>query len=171
VIIHPTHTKKCCQYSLTGVGVSNAHLTIIIRVKMPAKDVYHDAVKNALIKDGWTITADPYPIKYAEVKLFADLAGDKNLAASRSEKQIVIEIKSFLSRSPMRDFETALGQYLIYKALLAIEHPEQQLYLAIGQTIYEDFFQQLAIKFILEKYQVSLLIIDLQQEEVIAWIN
>ncbi len=29
---------------------------------MPAKDIYHDAVKNALIKDGWTITADPYPI-------------------------------------------------------------------------------------------------------------
>ncbi|MFN7462557.1 MAG: element excision factor XisH family protein, partial [Pseudanabaena sp.] len=27
---------------------------------MPAKDVYHDAVKNALIKDGWVITADPY---------------------------------------------------------------------------------------------------------------
>jgi XisH protein len=22
---------------------------------MPAKDIYHDAVKNALIKDGWTI--------------------------------------------------------------------------------------------------------------------
>jgi hypothetical protein len=25
---------------------------------MPAKDLYHEAVKNALIKDGWTITAD-----------------------------------------------------------------------------------------------------------------
>jgi len=23
---------------------------------MPAKDIYHDQVKNALIKDGWTIT-------------------------------------------------------------------------------------------------------------------
>jgi hypothetical protein len=31
---------------------------------MPAKDIYHDAVKNALIKDGWTITADPYYIIY-----------------------------------------------------------------------------------------------------------
>ncbi|CCQ59468.1 hypothetical protein CWATWH0005_1292 [Crocosphaera watsonii WH 0005] len=26
---------------------------------MPAKDIYHDAVKNALIKDGWKITDDP----------------------------------------------------------------------------------------------------------------
>ena len=147
------------------------HLIFIVWVKMPAKDIYHDAVKQALIKDGWTITADPYPIKYAEVKLFADLAGEKNIAAIRDEKQIVIEIKSFLSRSPMRDFETALGQYLVYKALLSIDHPEQQLYLAIGQKTYEDFFQQVAIKFILEKYQVSLLVIDLEQEEIITWIS
>ncbi|BAY11505.1 XisH family protein [Calothrix sp. NIES-2098] len=138
---------------------------------MPAKDLYHDAVKNALIKNGWIITADPYPIKYAEVKLFADLAGEKTIAATRQGQKIVIEIKSFLSRSPMRDFETALGQYLIYKALLTIDHPEQKLYLAIGQKIYEDFFQQVAIKFIVDKYQVLLLIIDLQQEEIIQWIN
>jgi hypothetical protein len=25
---------------------------------MPAKDIYHDTVKNALIKEGWTITPD-----------------------------------------------------------------------------------------------------------------
>ena len=27
---------------------------------MPAKDIYHDRFKNALIRDGWKITADPY---------------------------------------------------------------------------------------------------------------
>ena len=75
---------------------------------MPAKDVYHDAVKNALIKDGWTITADPYPIKYEEVKFFADLAGEKNISATREGKQIVIEIKSFLGRSPMREARNRL---------------------------------------------------------------
>ncbi|MEH2468400.1 XisH family protein [Nostoc sp.] len=138
---------------------------------MPAKDVYHDAVKNALVNDGWIITADPYPIKYEEVKLFADLAGEKTIAASREGKQIVIEIKSFLSRSPMRDFETALGQYLIYKALLSLEYPEKQLYLAIGEIIYEDFFQKFAIKFILSKYEVSLLVINMNKQEVVEWIS
>ncbi len=44
---------------------------------MPAKDIYHNAVENALIKDSSTITTAPYPIKYAEVKLFADMAGEK----------------------------------------------------------------------------------------------
>lgn len=138
---------------------------------MPAKDTYHDAVKNALIKDGWTITADPYPIKYEEIKLFADLAGEKTISASREGQQIVIEIKTFLSLSPMRDFETALGQYIIYLALLSIDHPDYKLYLAISQKTYEDFFQKIAIKFILERYQVSLLIIDVNKEEIAEWIS
>ena len=29
---------------------------------MSAKDAIHDAVMNALVKDGWTITDDPYTI-------------------------------------------------------------------------------------------------------------
>ncbi|MEH1946684.1 MAG: element excision factor XisH family protein [Nostoc sp.] len=62
--------------------MGNAHLIFIIWVKMPAKYIYHNAVKNALIKDSSTITSDVYPIKYAEVKLFADMAGEKNLSIS-----------------------------------------------------------------------------------------
>ena len=30
---------------------------------MPAKDIHHDTVKNALIKDGWTITHDPLRLR------------------------------------------------------------------------------------------------------------
>jgi len=54
---------------------------------MPAKDRYHDAVKNALTKDGWDITADPYPIKDEEVKLAADLLKPTN-ALSESRNRI-----------------------------------------------------------------------------------
>jgi XisH protein len=28
-----------------------------------AKDIFHEIVKEALIKDGWTITHDPYQVK------------------------------------------------------------------------------------------------------------
>lgn len=41
---------------------------------MPAKDIYHNAVTSALVKDGWTITADPYRILYEDAELYADLA-------------------------------------------------------------------------------------------------
>jgi hypothetical protein len=148
--------------------VGNFYL-VITNKTMPAKDTYHDAVKNALIKAGWTITADPYPIKYEEIRLIADLAGEKTIAATKESEQIVIEVKSFLSRSPMGEFETALGQYLIYQTFLLATHPEYKVFLAIGKNIYEKFFEQVAIQLILQKYQVSLLVIDINQEEVIKW--
>ncbi|WP_445304883.1 element excision factor XisH family protein [Microcoleus sp. S36b_A4] len=36
---------------------------------MPARDIYHQVVKQALIKAGWTITHDPYPLAWAKRKL------------------------------------------------------------------------------------------------------
>jgi hypothetical protein len=31
---------------------------------MPRRDIYHDVVKNAPVKDGWTITHDPFVLAY-----------------------------------------------------------------------------------------------------------
>ncbi|MBR8827170.1 MAG: hypothetical protein DSM107014_04565 [Gomphosphaeria aponina SAG 52.96 = DSM 107014] len=57
---------------------------------MPAKDIYHEAVKNALIKDGWVILAAPYKIKYKDAELFADLAVEKPMAAEHNGLKIVL---------------------------------------------------------------------------------
>jgi hypothetical protein len=46
---------------------------ILIPLLMPKLDIIHNAVKNALIKDGWIITDDPYIIEYRKTKLYADL--------------------------------------------------------------------------------------------------
>ena len=48
---------------------------------MPAKDLYHEAVKNALIKDGWTITHDPLTLKIGESRLFMDLGAEQMIGA------------------------------------------------------------------------------------------
>ncbi|MEH2242869.1 MAG: element excision factor XisH family protein [Nostoc sp.] len=37
-----------------------------IKSNMPAKDIYHDAVKNSLIKEGWIITDDPLHLKWGQ---------------------------------------------------------------------------------------------------------
>lgn len=76
---------------------------------MPAKDIYHNEVKNALIKDGWTITDDPYFIKYEDAELYADLAAEKPIAAERQGQKIVVEIKSFVGKSLMYDFHVGPG--------------------------------------------------------------
>jgi hypothetical protein len=40
---------------------------------MPAYDAFHDAVKNGLIKDGWTITDDPLRIEIGLLNVYVDL--------------------------------------------------------------------------------------------------
>jgi hypothetical protein len=39
---------------------------------MAQRDSIHSAVKQALVKDGWEITDDPYVITYGERFLFVD---------------------------------------------------------------------------------------------------
>jgi hypothetical protein len=55
---------------------------------MPAKDIYHDCVKKALEKDGWTITNDPFKLKWGFRELFVDLGATKLVAAERGEQKI-----------------------------------------------------------------------------------
>lgn len=74
-----------------------------------ARDVIHDAVKSALIKDGWDITADSYTIKFKGAKVFVDLAAEMPIAAERGGERIAVEIKSFLGASPLHELEAALG--------------------------------------------------------------
>ena len=40
---------------------------------MPALDRDHVAVRNALVKDGWTITHDPLRLNYKKKRLYVDL--------------------------------------------------------------------------------------------------
>ena len=56
-----------------------------------AKDIIHQAVKNALIKDGWTITADPYPLRFEDKSLMADLKAERVLLAQRDSREEVIQ--------------------------------------------------------------------------------
>ncbi len=138
---------------------------------MPALDLIHNAVKNALIKDGWNITADPYVIVVGGDKLYVDLAAEQRLAAERDGQKIAVEIESFSGRSPIREFEIALGQYMLYVSAIEQTDPERKMYLAISAQVYEFLFQRVLIRNAVQRYQISLLVILLETEEVAQWIN
>lgn len=74
-----------------------------------AKDIFHEIVKEALVKDGWIITHDPFKLEHLEKKMKVDLGAERILAAQRGVDKIAVEIKSFLSRSRIYDFYAALG--------------------------------------------------------------
>ena len=99
---------------------------------MPAKNIYHDAVLEALKADGWVVTHDPLTLSFGGKDLFVDLGAERTtLAAERGEQRIAVEIQSFLSPSPVRDLEEAIGQYDVYRAVLAEMEPERPIYLAV----------------------------------------
>ncbi|XZO04165.1 MAG: element excision factor XisH family protein [Microcoleus sp.] len=68
---------------------------------MSAKDIFHNAVRSALEKEGWIITHDPLFIKVEELDFFIDLAGEKILAAEKDGFKIAVEIKSFIGASDL----------------------------------------------------------------------
>jgi len=51
-----------------------------------ARDLFHDAVKNALIKDGWLITDDPFFLKVGDSELYIDLGAERLIAAERNNE-------------------------------------------------------------------------------------
>lgn len=138
---------------------------------MAQRDKIHDAVKNALIKDGWRITHDPYQIRYKDVRLYTDLGAERTLGAERGNEKIAVEIKSFLTHSPLHDFGRAMGQYLLYKTYMAMLEPERHLYLAISEFAYQKLFQQQQGLEVAQKVnQISILVIDIVSEEVVQWL-
>jgi hypothetical protein len=138
---------------------------------VPAKDIFHDAVRNALIKDGWTITHDPLYIRSGGAEFHIDLGAERLLAAEKDGEKIAVEIKSFLGVSAISEFHTALGQYLDYLLALEEEHPERTLYLAIPIDTYATFFSLQFIQRAVQRYQLKLLVYDEEDEVIVSWKN
>jgi hypothetical protein len=138
---------------------------------MPAKDQIHDVVKYALVKDGWTITHDPFPIEYEDKYVYADLAAERPFAAQRGNEKIIVEIKSFVGYSVVHDFKLMLGQYMLYQSLLGEVAPEYKLFVAVDDTTYDNDFQMGILRRALSINHVPLIVIDLEAEEIIKWIQ
>lgn len=138
---------------------------------MPKLDIIHNAVKNALIKDGWLITDDPYVIQYRRTVLYADLGAERPIAVERNGQKLVVEVKSFIGASKIQDLKEALGQYDIYRYLLEEIAPDRKLYVAISKVAYNTFFTQDVTQLILNKHQLPIIVVDIETEEILQWIN
>ena len=138
---------------------------------MPKLDKHHEAVKNALIKDGWTITDDPFTIDFEDATLFADLAAERTIAAQKENEQIAVEIKMFGSKSAYDDLEKAFGQYQVYRAFLRQIEPDREIFLAVSTEKYEKIFTRASVKFLVAEFKIKLFIFDPEKEEIVEWIK
>jgi hypothetical protein len=136
-----------------------------------ARDRFHYNVKEALEKDGWIITADPLAIPIGITTIEIDLAAEMAIGAEKDGLKIAVEIKSFLSKSPISEFHMAMGQYGDYREALEESEPERILYLAVPIEIYRTFFQARFIKKRIEQEKVKLVVYESENKSIVEWIN
>ncbi|MBE9079320.1 XisH family protein [Romeria aff. gracilis LEGE 07310] len=137
---------------------------------MPARDIYHNTVKRALQKDGWTITHDPFPLKIGKKRLSADLGAERLISAERGLQKIIVEIKSFVGQSDVKDLEQALGQYVLYHQILNEMGTDRSLYLAVSQPTYNSVFTIELGQVLLKNQVIKLIVFDDESEVIVQWI-
>lgn len=137
---------------------------------MSARDLFHQAVRNALEKEEWLITDDPLELQFEGTKVKIDLGAERLIAAEKSGEKIAIEIKSFASNSPISDFHTALGQFLNYQIMLEETEPDRELYLAVPNDTYISFFQTRLVQIAVERHKLKIIVYNPVKEVIVKWL-
>lgn len=138
---------------------------------MSARDFYHRHVCQALLKDGWTITHDPYSLEWAKRRLAIDLGAERLIAAEKATQKIAVEVKSFLNESRIFDLQRALGQYVLYEEILAELDPDRALYLALPNDAFNDLFAgDRFAQILLDRNRLKVIAFSPELEEFIQWL-
>jgi XisH protein len=136
-----------------------------------ARDKFHWCVRRALEKDGWIITDDPLRLKGGKVDVEIDLGAEKLFAAEKQGIEIAVEVKNFLSHSPVSDFEDTYGQFLLYRRILKKNESPRILYAAIPAFAFDKFFQRPLIQEIIKEESINLLVFNHIEESIVKWIK
>lgn len=134
------------------------------------RDRFHEAVKRALVRDGWTITADPLLLAFGGLEMEVDLGAEKLIGARRENREIAVEIKTFLGPSVISDFHVALGQFLNYRLALDSRDPNRLLYLAVPGETYNTFGRYPFYGLAIERHCVPLVVYEPKSEVILQWL-
>jgi hypothetical protein len=138
---------------------------------MPRKDAFHEVVKNALVKDGWTVTHDPYTVEYNRETLYIDLGAEATIGAEKAGRKIAVEIKSFLGKSGITDLYHALGQYILYRTLIETSEPERVLFLAMPSEAFDTLLNIVEGQRLIAKEAMKLVLYRVEDERIERWIE
>jgi XisH protein len=138
-----------------------------------AKDIYHKAVIEALLKDGWIITHDPLVLKHKNLgaKLEIDLGLEKIIIADKESQKIAVEVKSFLKASMVSEFHSVLGQYLNYLVGLEVVGSDRILFIAIPLKTYEKLHKLGLFALSTKRFSVNIVVFDTDNNAIIEWVQ
>ncbi len=136
---------------------------------MPRKDLYHDIFAAALEKAGWRITDDPLHLAFGGQDLYVDLGAQRLLGPPKGSVEIAVEVKSFVGKSAINDLQNAVGQYNIYRDVLAEGQSDRPLYLAVPMRTYKHVFLNQFGRIITQRQRL-LLVIFQEKEGGLEWL-
>src|SRR5262249_61324053 len=121
---------------------------------------------------GWTITHDPFLIRCGDRRLFIDLGAERlTIAAERAGERLAVEVSSFVADSPVRDLQEAVGQFVVYRALLSQADPDRTLFLGVATRVYDSVLSERLGQMVAADVRLRVLVFDPEQQRVVRWIN
>jgi hypothetical protein len=95
---------------------------------MPAFDRCHEQVVQALQREGWNVDGEQVTLALGKRRIFVDLHAVRGENGSQ-QQMMLIEVKCFpISTTVNEELYHAIGQYLVYRAMLSERRLETPLY-------------------------------------------
>ncbi len=132
---------------------------------MPRKDKFHELVRRLLEVAGWTITHSQLLRPFMDTKVYMDLG------AEREGRKIAVEVKNFESNADVSEWEKAIGQFLIYQAVLSVHESDRQIYLAIPSDAWETFRFSHEGQSFLKNTPLRVIVYNSKTEVIEEWID
>lgn len=136
-----------------------------------ARDLFHENVKEALRKEGWTVTDDPLSFKIGKMQIQIDLGAERLIAAEKGAERIAVEIKTFSNLSFITALYEAVGKYIIYRNVLKRIQPDRTLFLALPESIFDRFFEESIIHETVQEEEINLMLYNQTDKLITKWIK
>jgi hypothetical protein len=114
----------------------------------------------------------PYLIRLPNKRhVWADIEFGRNLKEIQ-QQLIILEVKCFEEEgNDLPELYRAVGQYQFYKSALSLLPDPPLLYLTIPKQAYNRFQKRPEIMLTLKTAQIRYVIIDIELEEIIEWVQ
>lgn len=137
---------------------------------MPALDHCHEQVVRALEKAGWQLFRSPANFFTPSRTVYIDLEMTRQINGTR-QQMMLVEVKCFPgNHGTTKELYSAIGQYLIYRAILNELELAYTLYLSVPLSIFEQVFES-AVMQVVNESRINIVVIDLNNEEITQWIT
>ena len=128
---------------------------------MPARGRYHQQVRTALEKDGWTITQDAFRVSYGGHELTAEFAAEREREGD-SPECIAVQVATGDTDPSSVGFQRTLGRFMLCDMVLSEMRSPRRLFLAITRLAFEAICADDTIRHGLSSAGVRMLVLDEQ---------